>query len=110
MMSQSPDATVPDPFILIHHEGCPRVDEARVLLRTLLTELGQPAVWQEWNQRDPLCPVALRRLPSPTIRISGQAAADSDPDVAAACRLGPLPCRDELKAAFLAARSNCDCI
>ena len=87
---------------VIHHEGCPRLEEARVLVRGVLAGLGLPVGWREWNQQDPGCPEALRYLPSPTIRIGGHSTVDSAPDPAAACRLGPLWTHAELKAALQA--------
>jgi hypothetical protein len=85
---------------IIHHEGCPRLEEARLLVRGVLADLGLPVGWREWNQQDPNCPEALRYLPSPTIRICGASTVDSEPDAAAACRLGPLWTHAELKAAL----------
>lgn len=91
LLSRSPAA----PIALVYHSGCPRLGEARILVRRALEALGLPPAWTEWNQQDPECPEACRRLPSPAIRVAGHPTESGVPG-AASCSLEPLPRLDEL--------------
>jgi hypothetical protein len=93
---------------LIYHEGCPRVEEARALLRSAFHELDLAPNWKEWRQDDPGCPAAARRLPSPTIRFTRRTTPPAPAGAATSCRLEPLPSVADLTAAIRAALAHPD--
>jgi hypothetical protein len=73
---------------LVYDRDCPNVEAARVLLRQAFTQMGIPAVWQEWDRNAPESPVYARHYGSPTILVNGLDVAGVDPsDGADCCRI-----------------------
>jgi hypothetical protein len=75
---------------LLYVPGCPNVNNARLLLRACLHEVGLEASIEE-REGD---------YPSPTILLDGQDVMGSPASVAAACRLD-VPTRERVLAALL---------
>jgi len=57
---------------LVYDLTCPNVEEARAAIRTALTAVGLPPIWQEWLRVDPDTPAALRQLGSPSVLVNGR--------------------------------------
>lgn len=56
---------------LIYDADCPRIGEARTALLAAFAQRGLPAVWSEWNRRDPEAPAYTRSCGSPTVLVNG---------------------------------------
>ena len=76
---------------LVYDPTCPNVQQARDAIRGALASLGAPAAWREWVRDDPVTPVALRDLASPSVLVNGQDVGCDGGSIAAAdanaCRI-----------------------
>lgn len=57
---------------LVYDSDCPNVERARAQLRQALLELGEEAVWQEWERGSARAPTYVRRYGSPTVLVDGR--------------------------------------
>jgi hypothetical protein len=57
---------------LVYDLTCPNVDQARAAIRSALTAVDAPPVWQEWLRDDPDTPAPLRQFGSPSVLVNGQ--------------------------------------
>ena len=72
---------------LIYDTDCPRIGETRAALLAAFAQRGLPAVWSEWNRRDPEAPAYARSFGSPTVLVNGQDIDGTRARAAECCRL-----------------------
>ncbi len=73
---------------LIYDADCPNAAEARTRLREVMTALGHPLNWREWDRGDSASPSYALTYGSPTILVNGKDVAGIEPSgEVSSCRL-----------------------
>lgn len=88
---------------LVYFEGCPHIASTRERLENVLTSLGSPAKWSEWDTSSPATPVHLRDYSSPTVLVDGRDVERKAPTSGAGCAVGGGPSLEALRVALVAA-------
>jgi hypothetical protein len=82
---------------LVYFTGCPHVEAARDNIRQALAEMGQTAVWLEWDLEDGDTPEPYRSYASPTVLVGGRDVTNAPgTDGALSCSAGCAPPTSEI--------------